>query len=230
MLRRLFQFSSENVDSRNGANSNRPAGHSVMVIEQMDEAGHPVSPASSPGLSPEENLAKAKTISFEQVYQNAAVKPPRLPYGILKVSAMVNSSHLSGMSPEAKRCALLMALEATGAEIEDLLQDAVVRQRALSDHEEALQDKLQKFETAKAEENRQIQAELDRLTKQYMSRIQGNLDQVAREQDEFRDWQQRKQSESERITEAATFCVPQGSATGNAGLTAVLERANYHRR
>jgi Zn/Cd-binding protein ZinT len=123
-----------------------------------------------------------------------------------------------------------MALEAAGAKVEDLLQDAMVRQRALSDYEDSLQDQLQKFETAKAEENRLIQAELDRLTKQYMSRIQANLDEVAGEQDELRTWQERKQKESERMTEAASYCVPQGNSTNGLGLAAMLERVDSHRR
>jgi hypothetical protein len=226
MLKRLFQFSHENDGPHPGAYRTGSADHGSAVIEQGEDENLP----RAKGRPPEEGLANAKAASFDQVYQNAAVKPARIPYSILKVADMVNSSHLGGMSPETKRCALLMALEAAGTEIEDLLQDAVVRQRALNDHETALQEKLQKFETTKAEENRQIQAELDRLTKQYLSRIQGNLNGVAHEQDEIRAWQQRKQRESERITEAATFCVPQGGTAGSPSLTAVLERANTHRR
>ena len=167
---------------------------------------------------------------FEQIYQAAAVKPPRLPYGILKVADMMSSAHLDGMSAEAKRCSLLMALEAAGAEVEDLLQDAVVRQRALNDYEESQKNRLKNFEQAKAEDNNKIQAELDRLTSQYMARIQANLDEVAKEQDAFRAWQRAKQVESQRITDAAAYCVPQSNNTGVATLTAVLERASVVHR
>jgi hypothetical protein len=162
---------------------------------------------------------------FEQIYQTAAVKPPRLPYGILKIAEMVNSAHLEGLSPEAKRCSLLMALEAAGAEIEDLLQDAVVRQRALTDFEEAQRARLKNFEQSKLDDNNKIQADLDRLTAQHMARIQANLDEVAREQESFRAWQKLKQQESQRITEAAAYCVPQGSAASVGSLASVLERA-----
>jgi hypothetical protein len=164
---------------------------------------------------------------FEQIYQAAAVKPPRLAYGILKVAEMMNSPHLEGLSPDARRCSLLMALEAAGAEIEDLLQDAVVRQRALNDYEEGQRNRLEAFEQLKIEENKKIQQELDRLTGQHMVRIQSNLDEVAREQDNFRAWQKTKQQESQRITEAAAYCVPQGSAASVSSLSAVLERATH---
>ena len=178
-----------------------------------------------PALSNATTSGIPKYGPFDQIYQAAAVKPPRLPYGILKVADMMNSAHLSGLSPDAKRCSLLMALEAAGAEIEDLLQDAVVRQRALNDYEEAQKSRLKNFEQAKTDDNTKIQGELDRLTNQYMARIQANLDEVAREQDSFRAWQKSKQQESQRITDAAAYCVPQGSAASVTTLTAVLERA-----
>ena len=52
--------------------------------------------------------------TFEQIYQNAVVKPPKLAYGVHKVAEMAGSGHLAGMPAEFKRRALLMALEAAG--------------------------------------------------------------------------------------------------------------------
>ena len=169
-------------------------------------------------------------LDFEQIYLTAAVKPPSIPYSIMKVADMAASPHLHGMTPDAKRSALLMALEAGGAEMEDLLQDAVVRQRALNDYAEKQQEKLSRFEAEKVEENRTIQAELDRITGQYMARIQSNLDEVARRQDALLAWEKRKQQESQRIADAAAFLVPQGSNGHPGGLAAVLERASQSRR
>jgi hypothetical protein len=177
----------------------------------------------------------AKTVapvldSFEEVYATAGVKAPAKSYTILKVAEMLNNRHLAEMTPDAKRNSLMMALEAAGAEIGDLLQDAVARNRALDEYEERRQEQIKTFEAAKAEENNKLHAEMERLTSQYMSRIQANSDQVAHEQDEFRDWQKRKLQESQRITEAATLCVPQGNSSGANSLTAVLERVNVARR
>ena len=163
---------------------------------------------------------------FEQIYQAGAVKPPRLSYGVLKVAEMLNSSYLAGMSAESKRAALMMALDAGGAKMEDILQDAIVRQRVLNDYEEARQRDLQNFEVAIQEQNRAIQAEIDRLTTQYMARMQSNLDEVARAQDNFRVWQKRKQQEAQRIADAADCCVPETAPPASGGLTVVLERAS----
>lgn len=242
MFKRLFPFSSngeqlpQNGTQHNGsaARAERHHNNAATLASPLDEPeaeSEPEPTAAEHVFSKSlTTMAKSvhsqpKTITFEQIYQGAAVKPPRIEYGILKVADMAGSAHLAGMNPDAKRASLLMALEAAGAELEDLLQDAVVRQRALNDHEEAQQTHLKQFEASKLEENHKIQAELERLTKHYTSLMQSNLDDVAREQDNFRAWQKLKQQESERITEAASICVPHGSSITGNSLAAVLERA-----
>jgi hypothetical protein len=50
---------------------------------------------------------------------------------------MGNSPHLAGMSSGFKRKALLMALEATGTDVGEVLNDVVTRQRALKEYEES---------------------------------------------------------------------------------------------
>jgi hypothetical protein len=144
----------------------------------------------------------------------------------MKVAEMLNSSHLCGMPAESKRAALMMALDAGGAKVEDILQDAIVRQRVLHDYEEARQRDLQNFDAATQEQNRAIQAEMDRVTGQYMARMQSHLDEVARAQDNFRVWQKRKLQEAQRIADAADCCVPEAGTPASAGLTVVLERAS----
>jgi hypothetical protein len=67
---------------------------------------------------------------------------------------------------------------------------------------------------------------MERITGQYMARMQSNLDEVARVQDNFRVWQKRKQQEAQRIADAADCCVPENGTHAPAGLTVVLERAS----
>jgi hypothetical protein len=160
--------------------------------------------------------------SFDDIYRGTpAISPSR--YNILTVASMLKSQHLTGMSGETKRGAIMMALEAAGAEVKDILQDAMLRQRALNDYEESQQKKLREFEAAKTESNRQIQAELDALTAEFMGRIQSNIDEMAKQQDAFRAWQKTKQQEAASIGEALTYCSAQESAIDN--LSVVLERS-----
>jgi len=169
---------------------------------------------------------------FEQIYQTAAVKPPKLSYGCLKVVEMAGSTHLAGMTPEFKRKALLMALEATGTGVSDVLNDVVVRQRALNEYEESLKEKVRQFEAAQAEQNRLQQAELDRLTSQYQARIQANLDVVERTHELLRNWQRTKQQEVQRLIDAAALCVSRESVEEESDdkVTLIPQRATGTRR
>lgn len=221
MWKRMLQLSNGNheelsADGHSGSNGRVPA-----VVEPEGTG------VRLDGLSAAKGEhAPALLTDFEQIYQGGAVRPQRLAYGVLKVAEMLNSSRLCGMPAESKRAALLMALDAGGAKMEDILQDAIVRERLLNDYEEARQRDLQSFESAVQEQNRAIQAEMDRITGQYMARMQCNLDEVARAQDGFRVWQKRKQQEVQRIADAADCCVPESGTPAATGLTVVLERAS----
>jgi hypothetical protein len=227
MFKRMFQFSPENEIPKTGRNGSTLHPSSVVrlsnaVQRESEKNGHGVA-GPAKGVSP-------ILETFEEVYAIAGVKAPEKSYTILKVAEMLENRHLAEMTPDARRNSLMMALEAAGVENGELLQDAVARNRALDEYEEKRQEQLKTLESAMAEENNKLHAELERLTNQYMSRIQANSDQVAHEQDNFRAWQKRKQQESQRITDAATFCVPQGNGPNANSLTAVLERVTVARR
>jgi hypothetical protein len=216
MFKRWFEFSS---------NGNGSAGIGELRNGSMTNGlALPPPPESECPPIPEHRVDPAPAS------RNAVAKQPQSPCGILKVAEMANSEHLAGLSPEAKRCAIMMALEAVGAGVEDLLHDAVIRQRALDDQDKEQQDALRRFEEAKAEESRKLQAELESLTGQFMAREQANADEVAREQEKFRASRKQRQQESQQIAEAAAFCVPDRMGQHGGSLASVLERAAGARR
>jgi hypothetical protein len=213
-VKRWFDFSS-NGNGVNGAGAG-------LAIVQVEEAASPSGPPPTPqpmvcGEVP------ANPADFGEIYKRAGIAADGC--GILKVVEMVHSPHLAGMSAEGKRCALRMALDAVGSPVESVLQDAVKRQAVLNEYEKEQLRRLQLFEERKAEENRRLQEELDGLTRDYMVRMQRAMDEVSREQDELRGWQNRKQAELQRIADAAALCVPESMGSHAVGLSAVLERA-----
>lgn len=226
MFKRMFQLSPENdtpKPSRNGYTV-----HSSSVVRLSSAPQRDAESTKSAG-EPSKPVAPVMG-TFDEVYSTAGIQAPGKGYTILKIAEMLQNRHLADMTPDAKRNSLMMALEAAEVEIGGLLQDAVARNQALDEYEDKRQEQMKAFEASKAEENDKLQAEMERVTSQYMSRIQANTDLVTHEQDNFRSWQKRKQQESQRITDAATFCVPQGNGASANSLTAVLERVTVMRR
>ncbi|MGA3235175.1 MAG: hypothetical protein ABSG03_02635 [Bryobacteraceae bacterium] len=195
MFRRFFQASPDEPQSREG----------VSVQNNTDH----------PGLG--------RFHSFDEIYRSGPADQTSLPYDIMRVAKMLGSPYISSMSIESKRGSLMMALEAAGAEAKDILQDAMVRQRALSDYEDSQQKKLRDFESFKSEQNRIIQEELDQINAEYLARIQANVNEVAKQQDSLRAWQKSKQNELTAIAEACEYLAP-SEASGN-NLIAALDRA-----
>jgi hypothetical protein len=144
---------------------------------------------------------------MEDICRTAGIMIPRKGYSIKKVVEMLNSQHIRGLSKEMKRVALLMALDAAGVPIDEVLQDAKARQNALDDYE-ALQRKQVEAEWArKAEEIAQIQAELESIKAHYMARISRTQEGVARQKATFDGWVILKQQECQSMAEAAELCV-----------------------
>ena len=225
MFKRMFQFSENETPKP----ARQTVAHSASVVRLPSPPQRDAGSRTGDGPAETPKPVASALGGFEEVYATAGIGTPANGYTILKVADMLDNRHLADMTPDAKRNSLMMALEAAEIEIGELLQDAVARNRALDDHEDKRLEEVRVFESQKVEENNKLHAEMERLTGQYMSRIQANTDQVAREQDSFRAWQKRKQQESQRITDAATFCVPQGNGSTPNGLTAVLERVTDRR-
>ena len=161
--------------------------------------------------SPRGGDSPGKLLPFEEIYRLARIQGVRMGYSINKVIEMLQSEHIRSLPAESKRAALLMALEAAGVQVDEVIGDATLRQLALYSYEATQRKQREQHEASKAEENCTIQAELDRLRVKYLARIQANLDEVAHEKEAFRKWQAKKQHETQRIDEAVAICAEQNA-------------------
>ena len=144
---------------------------------------------------------------MEDIYRAAGILLPRKGYSINKVVEMVNSEHIRSLPKEMKRVALLMALDAAGVAIDEVLRDAKARRDALDTYEAQERKQIEAEWARKAEENIQIQAELESVRAHYTARIGRNLEGVAREKATFDDWLAVKRQECQSMADAAELCV-----------------------
>jgi len=74
-------------------------------------------------------------LSLQDIYLAVGIMNSRLGYNFDTVSAMLDSDHMRGMSSEVKKASVLMALEAAGIPVNELLQDGGKRLDALNAYE-----------------------------------------------------------------------------------------------
>jgi hypothetical protein len=145
-------------------------------------------------------------LSYGDIYHAAGIMNPASGYGIAKVVEMLNSERIRDLSKEVKRASILMALDAAGTRLDDVLADATRRQDALNRYEAGKKKQMDEFESAKAREIKEVEEEMERVRAHYAERIQRNRDLVAQEKEGLRNWQMAMQHEIQRIAEVIELC------------------------
>ncbi len=143
--------------------------------------------------------------SFDEIYQAAEIPVAAHGYTILKVAEMLQSEHIRALAPSVKRSTILVALDAAGVKLQEVIQDAVRRDKALDTYELVQEKGVLDLENKKNQENRQLQTELDRLKGEYETKIRKNNDAVAREKERFSGWRLKKQQEEQKIAETVSY-------------------------
>jgi hypothetical protein len=162
----------------------------------------------------------SKQGTFEEIYQAAEIPPAPQGYSIMKVAEMLQSEHIRSMPTDVKRSTILVALDAAGVDIKDVIQDAVRRDKALDGYERVQERAITDLEGKKNQENAQIQAELDKYVAEQRAKIQSNNDDVTKEKERFFGWRLKKQQEEKKISDAvAPFVTENPITAGGASAT-----------
>ena len=151
--------------------------------------------------------------SFEEIYKAAEIPPAAKGYSILKVSQMLESEHIRNLPSDVKKSSVLVALDAAGVDVKEVIQDAVRRDRALDTYERVQQRALEELEGRKTKENADIQAQIDQFVTEQRAKIQSNNDEVSREKERFTGWRLKKQQEEKKIAEAVGYFTAENPIT-----------------
>jgi hypothetical protein len=175
--------------------------------------------ASSVVVEPKFTSPVADPTSFDQIYQAAEIPPAPQGYSIMKIADMMQSEHIRSMPADVRRSSVLVALDAAGVDIKDVIQDAVRRDRALDTFERVQEKQVGDLEAQKSKENAQIQAELDKYVAEQRAKIQANNDAVTREKERFFGWRLKKQQEEKKIADAVAPFVTENPITTSSSST-----------
>ena len=175
--------------------------------------------ASGVSAEPKFTGPVADPMSFQDIYGAAEINPPQHGYTILKIIELLHSEHIRNLSREVKRSSLLLALEAAGVKAEEIVQDAVRRDKALDTYEHVQQNALHDLEARKTKESQELQAEIERRVTELQSRVQANNDEVTKAKEQFYGWQLKKQQEEQKIADAVSYFTSEKPITtaGEAG-------------
>ncbi len=159
---------------------------------------------------------------FETIYKAAKVPAPAHGYTVDRVEAMLGNPRLAGMSESVKANSVLMALEVAGVSINDVVSDAVARDRAIDDFEAWWAAKVGQLESDKRAENAAIEDEMNRYLEAQRERIRGNNAAVQKAVETFTTWKDRKRVEEQRLYQTVSPFVTENPITLNTGAVAPI--------
>lgn len=141
----------------------------------------------------------ATVTDFSSVYGEAGISLPSHGYGVDKVGEMLDSKRLANLAREVKATAVLAAIEAANVAIRDVIQDAVLRDKALDAFEAAKEREVREARERNEARIASLNAEMDALLKKINTEIE-NLKRASEEAEKaFRELQERKRKEEERL-------------------------------
>ena len=169
--------------------------------------------ASSITAEPKFTTPVSDPTSFEEIYKAAEIPPAPQGYSIFKVAHMLESEHIRNLPSDVKKSSVLVALDAAGADIKDVIQDAIRRDRALDTYERVQQRAVEELESRKTQENAQIQAQIDKYVTEQRAKIQANNDEITHAKERFTGWRLKKQQEEKKIADTVGYFVSENPIT-----------------
>jgi hypothetical protein len=150
---------------------------------------------------------------FNEIYTSAQIAVPPHGYTVLKVAEMLHSEHIKALPNEVKQKSVMVALDAAGVKVKEIIEDAVQRDRALDTYERVLQKHLEELRLQKAAENEKLEAEINQRVAELRARVDQNNAEVMSEQNNLLAWRVRKRQEEARIADAVGYFVTENPIT-----------------
>jgi hypothetical protein len=218
MTKKWYNYFVSVDEAQAGATPAVPSGARTSAQPAAGSAAQTVADIAS-GLATEPKFTSpvSNAMSFAEIYKAAAIPDPPQGYSILKVADMLQSDHIRTMPMDVKRSSVLVALDAAGVDIKDVIQDAVRRDRALDTFERVQEKSVTELEARKSQENGQVQAEIDKFVSEQRAKIQANNDEVTHEKERFFGWKLKKQQEEKKISDAVAPFVTENPITTGGG-------------
>ena len=200
------------VDETAGAEQSSPNARNAPATAKS-AAQSVAEIASSIAAEPKFTSPVSDPTAFEEIYKAAEIPPAPQGYSILKISQMLESEHIRNLPSDVKRSSVLVALDAAGVDVKEIIQDAIRRDRALDTYERVQQRAAEELEARKTKENSEIQAQIDSYVTEQRAKIQGNNEEVSREKERFTGWRLKKQQEEKKIADAVAYFTSENPIT-----------------
>ena len=152
----------------------------------------------------EENVAGSAielSIDFDQIFQAVNLPPFQHGWNAEKVKELLNSDQFKTLKPNEAKQALLETLHKNQVPVEDIVRDAVHRDKALDSYEEFVTKKLQDRASARQQEIGRMEEQI----KDCQERISEIRSSQSKDEESFKEWLQKKIEKEEDLVRVVSL-------------------------
>lgn len=194
-----------------------PPPGSVPSTRKVSEAA-PMPPVQLDTAAAERG-AGGDDFSLEQVYASAHIEPPAHGFTVYRLMEILDAEEFRSLDPATRAkviTGMLRRLPTGAVEVDDIVRDAALRDRALDAFERFLADRQARREQEVEEKNGALQQQIDELTRTNQEQMQANRGALEAEKARFERWRSRKRAEEDRLYAAvAPFVEPNPITRGD---------------
>jgi hypothetical protein len=141
------------------------------------------------------------------IYKEAAIEPPLHGYGVDKIDQMLNSPRLASSTREVRSIAALVALEAARVPLRDLMDDAVLRSKALAAFEADKAFELHMIQTRAERRAQALRDQVESFRRQKKAEIEELQRRVSAAEQSLAQLRVRRRREEDRLHRLVTHFV-----------------------
>lgn len=194
------------------SSSSKAAEPAPAVPKPVAAAPWPTQPQSQPRPAAEPSSVigtgiPADVTDFAVVYKGASVQAPSHGYGVDRIAGMLGHESLAGLDKNVKASAVLAALDAAGVSIEDVIQDGMLRYKALVAFEAAKELELQQVRPRNERKVGELKAKVAAFEKEKQAEIDALTREAAGAVNTLTRLQTRQRAEEERFHRTVSLFV-----------------------
>jgi hypothetical protein len=143
------------------------------------------------------------SVTFEKLFETAGIKPGAHGWTIMKLGELLRSSRFRELERAAAQKGILETLAADKVGIEDLIKDAVARDKALDAYEMFVRRKMDERVARRARRMAEIETQVQAL-KDERARLEDN---GKTDEAEWRAWRKQKQEQEKQLALTVGFLI-----------------------
>lgn len=149
------------------------------------------------------DLPAELTVPFEKIFETAGIVPPANGWNVDKLKQLLLTDALKDKGREMVQKGILNILNSENVPVEDVVKDAMARDKALDSFEAFARKKIEDRMAARERQIAEIESQIEAL----QSELNGLREKAKIDQEKWREWRRQKRAQERELAWAVGYLI-----------------------